>query len=111
MLTQRVTVIYPNKPGSKFDFDYYTQKHVPWVAGLVGKSIEVRRGISSAAGEPPPYVCIATIGANVAEFQTVFERHSAEILADVPNYTNIEPIVQFDEILAERKSLTMETAS
>ena len=111
MLTQRVTVIYPNKPGSKFDFDYYTQKHVPWVAGLVGKSIEVRRGISSAAGEPPPYVCITTIGANVAEFQTVFERHSAEILADVPNYTNIEPIVQFDEILAERKSLTMETAS
>jgi uncharacterized protein (TIGR02118 family) len=111
MLTQRVTVIYPNKPGSKFDFDYYNQKHVPWIAGLVGKSIEVRRGISSAAGGPPPYVCIATIAANVAEFQAVFERHGGEILADVRNYTNIEPVVQFDEILPERESLSMQTAS
>lgn len=111
MLIQRVTVVYPNKPGSKFDFDYYSQKHVPWVAGLVGKSIEVRRGISSAAGEPAPYVCIATIAANIAEFQAVFERHGTEILADVRNYTNIEPMVQFDEILAERESLRMETAS
>jgi uncharacterized protein (TIGR02118 family) len=111
MPTQRVTVIYPNKDGSKFDFDYYTQKHVPWVARLVGKSIEVRRGISSPAGAPAPYVCIATIAASIAEFQAVFARHGAEILADVPNYTNIEPTVQFDEILAECESLKMEKAS
>jgi len=105
MPTQRVTVIYPNKDGSKFDFDYYAQKHVPWVARLFGKSIEVRRGISSAAGAPAPYVCIATIAANITEFQAVFARHGADILADVSNYTNIEPIVQFDEILAEGESL------
>jgi uncharacterized protein (TIGR02118 family) len=97
---ERVTVLYPNKDGAQFNFDYYTKKHIPWVAGLVGKSIEVRRGISSATGSPPPFVCLATIQVNsIAEFQTVFAKHGAEILADIPNYTNIEPFVQFDEIL------------
>jgi uncharacterized protein (TIGR02118 family) len=98
---QRVTVIYPNKPDAKFDFDYYMRKHVPWVGKLVGKSIEVRRGISSATGSAAPFVCLATIHVDsVAEFQAMFAQHGAEILADVRNYTNIEPMVQFDEILA-----------
>ena len=69
MPTQCVTVVYPNQDGSKFDFDYYMQKHIPWVASLVGSKIEVRRGISSAAGSAAPYVCIATIAASIAEFQ------------------------------------------
>ena len=98
---QRVTVVYPNKADATFDFDYYTKKHVPWVAGLVGKSIEVRRGISSATGSPAAFLCVATINVDsIADFQVVFSRHGSEILADVPNYTNIEPIVQFDEILS-----------
>jgi uncharacterized protein (TIGR02118 family) len=98
---QRVTVIYPNKSDAKFDFDYYTNKHIPFVAKLVGKSIEVRRGISSMTGSSATFVCVATIPIDsVASFQTLFAQHGPEILADIPNYTNIEPIVQFDEILA-----------
>lgn len=111
MLTQRVTVIYPNKDGSKFDFDYYMQEHIPMVERLFGKSIEVRRGISAPTGAPAPYVCIATIAANIAEFQAVFAQHGAEILGDIPNYTNVEPAVQFDEILPEHQSQAMQTAS
>jgi uncharacterized protein (TIGR02118 family) len=97
---QRVTVLYPNKDGASFDFDYYMKKHIPWVAGLVGKGIEVRRGISSVTGGPAPFVCQATILVNsIDEFQGVFAKRGAEILADIPKYTNIEPFVQFDEIL------------
>jgi uncharacterized protein (TIGR02118 family) len=101
MATERITVIYPNKDGSKFDFDYYMQKHVPWVAKLTGTSIEVRRGISASDGSAAPYVCIATIAASVADFEAVFAKHGQQILADVANYTNIEPEVQFDEVLGE----------
>lgn len=98
---QRVTVLYPNKTDKKFDFDYYMKKHIPFIAGLVGKSIEVRRGIYTAMGSPAAFVCMATIPIDsVAAFQAIFARHGAEILADIPNYTNIEPIGQFDEILA-----------
>jgi hypothetical protein len=58
-----------------------------------------------------PYVCIATIAASIAEFQAVLARHGAEILADVPNYTNIEPILQFDELLEELESSQTKAAS
>jgi uncharacterized protein (TIGR02118 family) len=98
---QRVTVAYPNKTDAKFDFDYYMKKHIPMVAGLVGKSIEVRRGISSVTGSPAAFVCLATIPIDsVTKFQALLSQHGTEILADIPNYTNIEPIIQFDEILA-----------
>jgi uncharacterized protein (TIGR02118 family) len=97
---QRVTVLYPNKADTKFDFDYYLSRHVPWVAGLVGQKIEVRRGISSATGSAAAFVCVATIFINsVEEFQAVLGKHGSQIMADIPNYTNSEPILQFDEVL------------
>lgn len=97
---QRVTVLYPNKPDTKFDFDYYLSKHVPWVASLVGQQIEVRRGISSVTGSQAAFVCVATIFINsVQEFQAVLSEHGEKIMADIPNYTNSQPILQFDEVL------------
>ncbi|MCU1300356.1 MAG: hypothetical protein JWQ87_640 [Candidatus Sulfotelmatobacter sp.] len=98
---QCVTVVYPNKANSKFDFDYYMKKHIPLVEGLVGKSIEVRRGMSSVTGSPAAFVCVAAIPIDsMAAFQAVLAQHGTEILADIPNYTNIEPLIQFDEVLA-----------
>lgn len=97
---QRVTVLYPNKDGAHFDFDYYMQKHIPMVEGMTGNSIEVRRGLSSASGTAAPFVCVATIQINsLDEFQAVFAKHGAAIMADIPKYTDIEPFVQFDEVL------------
>ena len=75
---ERVTVIYPNKADANFDFVYYMKKHIPFVEGLVGKKIEVRRGISSAAGSPAAFVCIATIPVDsLAAFQTIFAHDGA----------------------------------
>jgi uncharacterized protein (TIGR02118 family) len=98
---QLVTVLYPAKDGAKFNFEYYMKKHIPWVSELVGKPIDVRRGLSSATGAPAPFICVATIHINsLDEFQAIFAKHGAEIMGDIPNYTNIEPVVQFDEVLA-----------
>lgn len=97
---QCITVLYPNKTDAKFDFDYYMKKHIPFVARLVGKAIGVRRGISSVTGSPAAYICIATIPVeSVAAFQALLSQHGAEIMADIPKYTNIEPFIQLDEIL------------
>ncbi|PYX43064.1 MAG: EthD family reductase [Acidobacteria bacterium] len=97
---QRVTVLYPNAADTKFDFDYYLAKHVPWVAGLVGQKIEVRRGIASVSGSRAAFICVATIFIESAEqFKAVFAEHGAKILADIPNYTNSQPFVQIDEVL------------
>jgi len=98
---QYVSVTYPSKPDARFDFDYYMKKHIPMVEGIVGKKIEVRRGISSATGSPAAFVCMAAIPIDsMAAFQLILAQHGAEILADIPNYTNIEPLIQFDESLA-----------
>jgi uncharacterized protein (TIGR02118 family) len=97
---QRVTVLYPNGADVKFDFDYYLAKHVPWVAGLVGQKIEVRRGISNPNGSPAAFICIATIFVNsIEQFQTVLAQHGPKIMADISNYTNSVPLLQFDEVL------------
>jgi len=97
---QRVTVLYPNATDTKFDFDYYLSKHVPWVASLVGQQIEVRRGISALDGSRAPFVCVATIFINSAEeFHSIFAQNGQKIVADIPNYTNSQPILQFDEVM------------
>ena len=44
--------MYANKDGVHFDFDYYMKKHIPWVAGLFGREIEVRRGICVSRRRP-----------------------------------------------------------
>ena len=96
---QRVTVLYPSGADVKFDFDYYLAKHVPWVAGLVGQCIEVRRGISSPTGSPA-FVCIATIHIqSVADWEAVLAQHGPKIMADIANYTNSQPVLQIDEIV------------
>ena len=94
-----VTVIYPNKDGATFDFEYYMKKHIPMATAMFGAAIEVRKGIGSLAGAPA-FLCMGTIPIrSIEEFQAVMAQRGGELLADIPNYTNVEPVVQFDEVL------------
>lgn len=102
-----VTVLYPNKEGRRFDFGYYTATHIPMVARLLQASIEVRKGLSGTNGSPAAFVCLATIWIDsVEQFQTAMTRNGAQIMGDIPNYTNIEPIIQFDEVLVQAQCAT-----
>jgi uncharacterized protein (TIGR02118 family) len=96
-----VTVAYPNQSGAKFDFDYYMQKHIPMVASLLGTSIEVSKGIGTPTGEPVASLCVARIHIrSIEEFSAAMAKHGAQIIGDIPNYTNIQPTLQIDEALA-----------
>lgn len=96
-----VTVLYPNKEGGKFDFDYYMKKHIPMVSELFGKGIDVQKGLLSPAGSSLAFVCTARVWIDSVErFQTIMQQHGGRILADISNYTNIEPIIQIDEVLS-----------
>jgi hypothetical protein len=47
----KVSVFYPNRPGSHFDMSYYCSKHIPMVQRLLGstlKSVAVEEGIAGA---------------------------------------------------------------
>jgi uncharacterized protein (TIGR02118 family) len=58
----KVSVFYPNRPGSHFDMSYYCSKHIPMVQRLLGstlKSVAVEEGIAGAVpGSPPTYLAL-----------------------------------------------------
>jgi len=100
----RVSVLYPMGEGKKFDAAYYMQKHMSLVRerlkGLGLVRAEVDKGVAGGApGAPAPFVYIAHLYFNsIADFQKAMGAHGKEIMADVPNYTNIQPQVQVSEI-------------
>ena len=99
---QCVTIVYPNKDGATFNFDYYLNQHIPMAVKLFGNGIEVRKGISSQTGPSVPYVCICRIRINsLPEYLAIMTQDGGELIADVPNYTNIEPVVQIDEVVLD----------
>ena len=60
----RVSIMYPNQPGKKFDWDYYLKKHigggVESAKSLGMVRCEVDKGLgSNQPGAPAPYLCVA----------------------------------------------------
>ena len=99
----RVSVLYPYKEGARFDWSYYLGSHVPMVVrkfGMAVKATTVDQGIGGGSpGGPAPYVAIIHFTFDsVPAFQAAFAPHAQEIMADIPKYTSIEPIVQISEI-------------
>ncbi len=96
----RCTVLYPNAAGAKFDFDYYLKKHIPLANEILGGQFEVSKGLPGPGGEPPAYLCLATIKiSSPADFAARNQKRGAELAADIANYTNITPTIQMEEIL------------
>ena len=55
----------------------------------------------SAPDSPPTYVAMGHLYFDtVEEFQSSFGPHAETIMADIPNYTNVEPVIQVSEIHA-----------
>ena len=100
----KVSVLYPNGEGKNFDIDYYCNKHIPMVAGLLGDAVKgasVEKGIAN--GDPdlsPPYAAVGNIYfESVEAFQKAFGPHNEKIMGDMPNYTNIEPVILVSEVM------------
>jgi uncharacterized protein (TIGR02118 family) len=99
----KVSVLYPNGEGTKFDMTYYLNHHIPMVRRLLGsalKGVSVEHGIS---GEEPgsPAHHIATghlLFDSVQTFKASFAPHAQEIIEDIPKYTNSEPLMQIGEV-------------
>jgi len=99
----RLSVMYPNKEGGTFDINYYLNTHIPIVAKLLGdavKSASVEEGICSVApGSKAPYVAMGNLYFESLEsFQNSFGPNAPEIMADLPNFTDLEPVVQISSV-------------
>lgn len=105
----KVSILYPNVSGGRFDFDYYTSRHMPRSIELLGahpgfRSVTVERGLAGTEpGAPPKFVaaCFYTFDSMDA-FVEAFMPHAEELQGDMSHYTNIPPDIQFNEVLIER---------
>jgi uncharacterized protein (TIGR02118 family) len=100
----KVSVMYPNKPGARFDHEYYKDKHMPLVAARMGEACKhwtVDRGIAGGApDQPAAYVAMCHIYSESPEsFQAGFGPHVQEIMGDIANYTDLEPVLQMSEVV------------
>lgn len=100
----KVSVMYPNKTGARFDHAYYRDKHMPLVKSRMGDKCRyytVDKGIAGGEpGAPPTYVAMCHIFCDSVEaFQAGFGPHAGEILADIPKYTDLTPVIQISEVI------------
>jgi uncharacterized protein (TIGR02118 family) len=99
----KVSVMYPSTAGSRFDMAYYLNTHIPLVERLLGPALKgaaVDQGIGGEqAGSAPPYLAMGHLLFDSLEaFQTAFGPHAQAIVADIPNYTNCEAVLQISEV-------------
>ncbi len=92
----RLSVLYPTTEGATFDHDYYRTKHVPLAEKTWGISgAEIDKGING------PYV--AAVHFKFESMEAVGEAMAtagtADVMADVANYTTIVPVLQTSEIV------------
>lgn len=98
----KVSVIYPHADGVRFDMDYYAAKHMPMVRERLGaalKGISIDRGIAGGApGAPAPFLAMGhMLFDSVESFQAAFGAHAADLMADIPNYTDVRPVILVSE--------------
>ena len=99
----KVSVFYADREGSKFDMDYYCNSHISMVRGKLGaacKGAAVEHGIVGATpGSRPGFIAMGHLYfESVEEFRTAFGPHAEAIMADIPNYTDIQPTIQISEV-------------
>jgi uncharacterized protein (TIGR02118 family) len=100
----KVSVMYPNTPGARFNHEYYANKHMPLVKQRMGdtcKFYTVDKGIAGGApGTAATYVGMCHIYCDSVEsFQKGFGPHADEIMGDIPNYTDLAPTIQISEVV------------
>jgi uncharacterized protein (TIGR02118 family) len=102
----RVTTLFPKTSDSHFDMEYYLSKHVPMtMSKLQSLGIpvegEVDEGLGTVTpGEPAPYAAIGyLLFEKMEDLQKGLATHGAEIMADIPNFTNVQPQIQIGNIV------------
>ena len=99
-----VSVAYPKTDTSTFDHAYYMGTHVKLVDERWGphglRSTRVLKGTGSLGGVPSfELICLLDFESQDA-FNQAAAAHADEIMGDIKNFTNVQPLVQFNEPVA-----------
>jgi uncharacterized protein (TIGR02118 family) len=105
----RISILYPNTPGSRFDFEYYVGKHMPRSIELLSshagfRGVSVEKALDGALpGSAPAYAAMCHfLFESVGAFMAAFLPHAPELQGDIANYTDVAPVIQVNEVLISR---------
>lgn len=105
----RVTALYPNSPGARFDHDYYQTVHLPLTEKLMRPHgllwVEGDRPISPADGASSSLVAQThAYFATVEQAKAAVRATMRELAADVLNYSSVTPKLEFHEVFKVQPS-------
>src|SRR5690349_2938513 len=93
----KISILYPNREGARFDFSYYVRTHMPLSIELLSthrgfRSVSVERGLGGPQpGSPAAFVAMCHFTfASAEDFIEAFTPHAQRLQGDMPNYTDIE---------------------
>jgi uncharacterized protein (TIGR02118 family) len=105
----KISILYPNNKGARFDMRYYVETHMPLSIDLLSthpgfKGVSVERGLGGAEpGTDAAYIAMCHfLFDSIEDFMTAFLPHASRLQGDMPNYTDIKPVIQFNEVLISR---------
>ena len=93
----KVTVLYPAGEGSTFDVDYYKDKHVEIVNRVLKPTrFDIEKGIDGQ-----PFMAIGHLYFDSMEAMQagMGSPDAGEPMADIPNFTNVQPQIQISEVV------------
>ena len=91
-----MTILYPKTDDATFDMDYYTSTHMPMLATAMGDGC---KGWGAASVSTDKHVAMGWIIVDSMDtFNAGMAAKGAEIMADVPNYTNQQPEIVMGEV-------------
>lgn len=100
-----VAILYPNIAGARFDATYYLEQHMPTSIELLrshpgyrGVSVEIAIGGAVPATDAAYVAMCQYQFESVADFIEAFTPHRDQLQGDMGAYTDIEPVIQFNEI-------------
>jgi len=103
----KISILYPNHNGARFDLRYYVDVHMPMAIELLSRhsgyrGVSVERGLGGAEpGTDAPYAALCHFQFDsVEQFAAAFAPHAAQIQGDIPKYTDIKPVVQISEMVS-----------
>jgi uncharacterized protein (TIGR02118 family) len=97
----RVSVLYPNSEGATFDKAYYLNSHMPMVREKLGTALlkdEIWSGVDAPGLPPAAYLFLLHMYFESLEtFGPGFQEHAGTFMEDIPNYTNVAPVVEVEQ--------------
>jgi uncharacterized protein (TIGR02118 family) len=91
-----VTILYPQSDDTTFDMEYYTSTHMPMFAEAFGDGC---KGWGAATVGDGTWIAMGWVMVDdKATFDKGLAARGAEIMGDIPNYTNAKPQMLVGEV-------------